>query len=54
MKEQELYCISCGEYCGEGEWFCPACKAKLKHNNKRINNQNKKKNKYNKNKRYDL
>lgn len=48
----DLYCISCGEYCGEGEWLCPICKAKSKQNYKRNISRNKKKNKRNKSKEY--
>lgn len=47
----DLYCISCGEYCGEGEWLCVNCQAKLKRNNKRLTSQNKKK-KHNKSRKY--
>lgn len=46
----DLYCVCCGNYCGEGEWLCPSCKAKSKKNYRR--NMDKKKNKYKKSKEY--
>ena len=26
MNDFDLYCVCCGEYCGEGEQLCPTCK----------------------------
>ena len=50
--DSDLYCISCGNYCGEGEWLCPTCKAKSKQTYKRNITQNKKKNRQNKSRKY--
>ena len=30
MRETDLYCVICGQYCGEGKQLCPDCLSKLK------------------------
>lgn len=54
MNEADLFCICCGDYCGEGEWLCVNCKER----NKRKNNnfhiaKTKGKKKYDKKKKYE-
>ncbi len=52
-NEFECYCISCGEYCGEGEWLCINCKEKAERKNRNIHiSKTKGKKKYEKRKRF--
>jgi len=30
MRECDLYCLVCGEYCGEGRIICEECEGKLR------------------------
>lgn len=30
MRECDLYCVVCGEYCGEGRMICEECERKLR------------------------
>lgn len=33
MNECDVFCICCGDYCGEGEWLCVNCKERNKRKN---------------------